>query len=49
MWFWEQDSVKYEIFKQYERALVAIGVNFSLEEVESQFLVGWVEQSKTQH
>ncbi|WP_242054890.1 hypothetical protein [Nostoc flagelliforme] len=31
VWFWSQDSVEYEIFKQYERALVAIGVNFSQE------------------
>ncbi|MBD2199255.1 MULTISPECIES: hypothetical protein [Calothrix] len=34
MWFWEVDSIEYEIFKQYERALVAIGVNFALEEVQ---------------
>lgn len=34
MWFWEKDSVEYEIFKKYERALVAIGVNFALEEVQ---------------
>ncbi len=34
VWFWSQDSVEYEIFKQYERALVAIGVNFSLQEVQ---------------
>ncbi|WP_226889887.1 hypothetical protein [Nostoc sp. MG11] len=34
MWFWSQNSVEYEIFKQYERALVAIGIDFSLEEVQ---------------
>lgn len=34
MWFWETDSIEYEIFKQYERALIAIGVNFALEEVQ---------------
>lgn len=33
-WFWERDSVEYEIFKKYERALVTIGVNFSLEQVQ---------------
>ncbi|WGV24208.1 hypothetical protein [Halotia branconii] len=32
--FWEKDSVEYEIFKQYERALVSLGVNFSLEDVQ---------------
>jgi hypothetical protein len=35
VWFWEEDSIEYEIFKQYERALVAVGVNFSLEEVQN--------------
>ncbi|MDZ8054382.1 MAG: hypothetical protein RMX68_019125 [Aulosira sp. ZfuVER01] len=35
MWFWEKDSIEYEIFKQYERALVAIGVNLSQEEVQN--------------
>lgn len=35
MWFWSQDSVEYEIFKQYERALIAIGVNFSLDGVQT--------------
>ena len=35
MWFWEKDSVEYEVFKQYERALVAIGVNFSVDEVQA--------------
>ncbi|MBD2441323.1 hypothetical protein [Nostoc sp. FACHB-110] len=35
VWFWEKDSVEYEIFKQYERALVSLGVNFSLEEVQN--------------
>jgi hypothetical protein len=34
VWFWEKDSVEYEIFKQYERALVSLGVNFSLEDVQ---------------
>jgi hypothetical protein len=35
MWFWQKDSIEYEIFKKYERALVSISVNFSLEEVQS--------------
>ncbi|MBD2214474.1 hypothetical protein H6G27_32155 [Nostoc linckia FACHB-104] len=35
MWLWEKDSIEYEIFKKYERALVSIGVNFSSEEVQS--------------
>lgn len=35
VWFWEKDSVEYEIFKKYERALVSLGVNFSLEEVQN--------------
>ncbi len=34
MWFWDKDSVEYEIFKKYERALVSIGVDFSLLEVQ---------------
>jgi hypothetical protein len=34
MWFWEKDSVEYEVFKQYERALVAIGVDFSRDDVQ---------------
>lgn len=34
MWFWEKDSIEYEIFKKYERALVSIGVNFSVQEVQ---------------
>lgn len=29
MWFWDKESIEYEIFKKYERALIAIGVNFS--------------------
>jgi hypothetical protein len=29
VWFWEKDSVEYEIFKKYERALVSLGVDFS--------------------
>lgn len=35
MWFWEKDSIEYEIFKKYERALVSIGVNFSFEQVQT--------------
>ncbi|MBD2496699.1 hypothetical protein [Nostoc sp. FACHB-280] len=35
MWFWEQDSIEYEIFKIYERALATLGVNFSNEEVQN--------------
>lgn len=34
MWFWEKDSIEYEIFKKYERALVSIGVDFSVQEVQ---------------
>lgn len=33
MWFWDKDSVEYEIFKQYERTLIAIGVNFSRDDI----------------
>jgi hypothetical protein len=29
MWFWEEDSIEYELFKQYERGLVTLGVDFS--------------------
>ncbi|OUL32816.1 hypothetical protein BV372_18395 [Nostoc sp. T09] len=35
MWFWEEDSIESEILKKYERALVAIGVNLSQEEVQN--------------
>ncbi len=28
MWLYDKDSIEYEVFKQYERALVAVGVNF---------------------
>ncbi|OUL18584.1 hypothetical protein [Nostoc sp. 106C] len=35
MWFWEEDSIECEILKKYERALVAIGVNLSQEEVQN--------------
>ncbi|MBU7587535.1 MAG: hypothetical protein KAF91_32720, partial [Nostoc sp. TH1S01] len=35
MWFWEQDSIEYEIFRIYERALATLGVNFSNEEVQN--------------
>lgn len=35
MWFSSEDSVEYEIFKQYERALIAIGVNFSFDGVQT--------------
>jgi hypothetical protein len=34
VWFWDKDSVEYEIFKQYERTLIAIGVNFSREDIQ---------------
>jgi hypothetical protein len=34
VWFWEQDSVEYEVFKKYERALVAIGIDFSRDDVQ---------------
>ncbi len=34
MWFWDKDSVEYEIFKQYERTLIAIGVNFSRDDIQ---------------
>jgi hypothetical protein len=29
MFFWEEDSIEYELFKQYERPLIALGVNFN--------------------
>lgn len=28
MWLYDKDSVEYSIFKQYEKALVTVGVNF---------------------
>ncbi len=28
MWLYDKDSIEYEVFKLYERALVAVGVNF---------------------
>lgn len=34
MGFWEEDSIEYEIFKQYEYALSAIGVDFGREDVQ---------------
>lgn len=34
VWLWDKDSVEYEVFKQYERTLIAIGVNFSREDVQ---------------
>ncbi len=34
VWFWDKDSVEYEIFKQYERTLIAIGINFSREDIQ---------------
>jgi hypothetical protein len=34
VWFWDKDSIEYEVFKQYERTLIAIGVNFSREDVQ---------------
>ncbi len=33
MWLYDQNSVEYEVFKQYEKALVTIGVNFSRADV----------------
>ncbi|BAY81395.1 hypothetical protein NIES267_08710 [Calothrix parasitica NIES-267] len=33
MWLNEKNSIEYELFKQYERALVAVGVNFSRSDV----------------
>ncbi|OKH43016.1 hypothetical protein NIES2101_31685 [Calothrix sp. HK-06] len=33
MFFWEDDSIEYELFKQYERPLIALGVDFSNQEV----------------
>jgi hypothetical protein len=34
MWFWEKESVEYEVFKKYEGALLTIGVNFVDAEVQ---------------
>ncbi|AFY31752.1 hypothetical protein [Calothrix sp. PCC 7507] len=34
MWLWDKNSVEYEIFKQYERALVAIGVDLLHDDVQ---------------
>ncbi|MBN4003571.1 hypothetical protein [Nostoc sp. LPT] len=34
MWFWEKESVEYEVFKKYEGALITIGVNFADAEVQ---------------
>ncbi|MEM7712410.1 MAG: hypothetical protein AAF349_02250 [Cyanobacteria bacterium P01_A01_bin.68] len=33
MWLYNQDSVEHEVFKQYEKALVTVGVNFSRADV----------------
>lgn len=33
MWLNEKNSIEYQLFKQYERALVAVGVNFSRSDV----------------
>ncbi len=33
MWLYNQDSVEYEVFKKYEKALVQSGVNFSRTDV----------------
>ena len=33
MWLYDKDSVEYEVFKQYEKALVQSGVNFSRADV----------------
>jgi hypothetical protein len=40
VWLWEKDSVEYEIFKKYERALVAsLPIqNSRIEEEESNFV-----------
>lgn len=40
MWFWEKDSVEYEVFKKYEPALIAIGIDFSLEKVQDALEAG---------
>lgn len=34
VWFWEKDSIEYEVFKQYEYALSRIGVDFDREDVQ---------------
>lgn len=34
MWFWEKESIEYEVFKKYEPALLTIGVNFGDAEVQ---------------
>lgn len=34
MWFWEKESIEYEVFKKYEPALGTIGVNFADAEVQ---------------
>ena len=33
-WFWEEDSIEYEIFKKYEYALSVIGIDFQREDVQ---------------
>lgn len=33
MWLNDKNSIEYQLFKQYERALVAVGVNFSRSDV----------------
>ncbi|MEA5594991.1 hypothetical protein [Rivularia sp. UHCC 0363] len=33
MWLYDKDSIEYEVFKRYEKALVTAGVNFSRADV----------------
>ena len=33
MWLYDKDSIEYEVFKQYEKALVTVGVNLSRADV----------------
>ncbi len=38
MWIYDKDSIEYEVFKQYEKALVALDVNLSHFEVQDALL-----------
>ncbi|MBF2067020.1 MAG: hypothetical protein IGS39_21785 [Calothrix sp. C42_A2020_038] len=38
MVLWEEDSIEYDIFKQYERALIALGIDFDREDVQDALL-----------
>ena len=33
MWLYDKDSIEYEVFKKYEKALVTVGVNLSRADV----------------